>query len=509
MSKVKLEGIKKTESQSIKNEVLSGITVALALVPEAIAFSFVAGVDPKIGLYTAFIIGFIASIFGGRPGMISGATGAIAIVFVSLVANHGVEYLFSAVILMGLIQILVGALKLGKFARIIPHPVMLGFVNGLAIVIFKAQFSSFKGVEGKNLILMLSLIALTMAIIHFLPKFTKAVPSSLVAIISVTFIAYFLNTKGFNLSTVKDLAGGTLAGGFPKFHIPRVAFDLETLKIIFPYALTAALVGLIESLLTLALVDELTDTRGKSNRECMGQGFANVVTGFFGGMGGCAMIGQSMINVTSGGKKRLSGIVASLGLISFILFASKYIEMISMSALVGVMFMVVIGTFAWESLKFGKKIPKKDILIIIIVTLITVVHDLALAVIIGIIISALIFAWEKGKKIEAKTKNIEGTKEYLLEGPLFFASITGFKNLFDIKNDPDNIILDFANSQVVDHSAIEAINNISSKYRDAGKNIHLRHLSEDCRNLLINAKDIIEVSLEEDPHYKIADDLLD
>lgn len=509
MSKVNLEVIKKIESHSLKNEVLSGITVALALVPEAIAFAFVAGVDPKIGLYSAFIIGLIASIFGGRPGMISGATGAIAIVYVSLVAQHGVEYLFTAVILMGLIQVLFGVLKLGKFSRIIPYPVMLGFVNGLAIVIFRAQFSSFKGVEGMNLVLMLILIALTMGIIHFLPKFTKAVPSSLVAIITVTGISIFLNTKGFQLNTVKDLAGGTLAGGFPKFHIPQVSFSLETLKIIFPYALTAALVGLIESLLTLNLVDELTNTRGRSNKECIGQGIANIVTGLFSGMGGCAMIGQSMINVTSGGKKRLSGIVASLGLISFILFGSKAIEMISMSALVGVMFMVVIGTFAWESLRLRKKVPKKDIAVIITVTLITVFHDLALAVIVGIIISSLIFAWEKGKKIEAKTINSENTKEYFLEGPLFFASVTGFKNLFDVDTDPQKVLIDFANSQIVDHSAIEAINSVTQKYKETGKTILLRHLSEDCRQLLINAQDIIEVNIKEDPHYKIADDILD
>ena len=509
MSKVNLEGFKKVEGSSLKNEILSGITVALALVPEAIAFAFVAGVDPKIGLYTAFIIGFIASIFGGRPGMISGATGAIAIVFVSLVAKQGVEYLFTAVILMGIIQVLFGLLKLGKFARIIPHPVMLGFVNGLAIVIFKAQFSSFKGVEGINLVVMLVLIALTMAIIHFLPKLTKAVPSSLVAIIAVTGISILLNSKGFQLDTVKDLAGGTLAGGFPKFHIPQVNFSIETLQIVFPYALTAALVGLIESLLTLTLVDELTNTRGRSNKECIGQGMANIITGFFGGMGGCAMIGQSMINVTSGGKRRLSGIVASLGLISFILFGSKAIEMISMSALVGVMFMVVIGTFAWESLKLSKKVPKKDIAIIVIVTVITVLHDLALAVIVGIILSALIFAWEKGKKIEAKTKDSENKKEYFLEGPIFFASITGFKNLFNVDNDPEKVIIDFANSQIVDHSAIEAVNSITQKYREAGKTLVLRHLSEDCRQLLINAKDIIEVNIKEDPHYKIADDILD
>ncbi len=485
---------------NIKNEVFSGITVALALVPEAVAFSFVAGVSPLIGLYAAFMMGVITALFGGRPGMISGATGAIAVVFAPLVLKHGVDYLFVAVIVMGIIQLIAGLLKMGKFARIIPHPVMLGFVNGLAIVIFLAQLGQFKingeWMTGSNLYVMLFLVSITMLTIYFLPKLTKAVPSTLVAIIGVTFISIFLSKMGFDIQNVRDFAKGGIAGGLPSFSLPNVTFSFETLKIVFPFALTAALVGLIESLLTLALVDDLTDTRGNSNKECLGQGLANLVNGFFGGMGGCAMIGQSMINVNSGGRKRLSGLVASISLLLFILFLSPLIELIPLGALVGVMFMVVIGTFEWESLKLRKKIPTKDLFIILAVSVITVWHDLATAVITGVILSSLIFAWEKGSRIYSKIEiNNDGSKIYKLEGTLFFASIASFKELFDVKNDPKNVILDFANSNILDHSSIEAINSITYKYKQNGKSLKLTNLSDDCQKLLKSAEKIIDISI--------------
>ncbi|BDU51568.1 SulP family inorganic anion transporter [Haliovirga abyssi] len=500
-----------------KDEILSGLTVALALIPEAIAFSFVAGVSPLVGLYAAFIMGLITAVFGGRPGMISGATGSMAVVFVALVSTYGTQYLFATVILVGIIQILIGVFKLGKFARIIPHPVMLGFVNGLAIVIFRAQLGQFKvDVNGKSmwmtgstLYIMLGLVILTMLIIYFLPKLTKAVPSSLAAIITVTLISLWLSKSGFNIPNVKDFAKGGISGAFPQFSLPKVPFNLKTLEIIFPFALTAALVGLIESLLTLTLIDELTDTRGRSNKECIGQGAGNMLCGVFGGMGGCAMIGQSIINVTSGGRKRLSGIVAAISLLLFVMFGSSLIEIIPLAALVGVMFMVVIGTFEWESLKLGNKIPLKDVIVIIIVMIITVVHDLALAVIVGVILSALIFAWEKGKQISATIfMRDDGIKVYRLDGPLFFASATCFKNIFDIKNDPKEIMIDFKNSHIMDHSAIEAINSITKKYKENNKKLHLKHLSPDCLQLLNNAEEIIDVNILEDPKYYIADDTL-
>ena len=506
------------EKLNIKNEVLAGITVALALVPEAVAFSFVAGVKPLTGLYAAFIMGIVTSLIGGRPGMISGATGAIAVVLAPLVKDHGVEYLFAAVILMGVIQVVSGALKLGKFARIIPHPVMLGFVNGLAIVIFLAQLGQFKvenefgkmvWMGGSQLYIMLGLVVMTMGIIHFLPKFTKALPSSLVAIGVTTALSIKLRGMGFDIPTVRDFAKGGISGGFPSLYIPKVPLAMETLEIIMPFAITAALVGLIESLLTLALVDEVTDTRGKSNKECIGQGVANLLNGFFGGMGGCAMIGQSMINVNSGGRSRLSSAMAAISLLIFIMFGSAFIEGVPLAALVGVMFMVVIGTFEWESLSLGKKVPFKDILVIIVVAVITVLHDLALAVVVGIILSALIFAWEKGKRISAKViVNENKTKTYILEGPLFFGSAANFKELFDVQNDPGIVEIDFGNSSVRDHSAIEAINNITEKYRQAGKKLRLKHLSRDCNTLLKNAKEIIVVNIVEDPKYFVADDEL-
>lgn len=497
----------------VQNELLSGLTVALALVPEAVAFAFVAGVDPLVGLYAAFMVGFLASIFGGRPGMISGATGAMAVVMVALVADHGVEYLFAAVVLTGLIQISAGILKLGKFIRIVPHPVMLGFVNGLAIVIFLAQIQHFQitgpdGVSswmtGTALMVFLGLIVLTMLIIQYLPKLTTMIPSSLAAIIVVSLLVIGLD---MDTKTVGDLA--SIEGGFPAFHIPMVPFNLETLTIIFPYAIILAAVGLIESLLTLSLIDEVTNTRGRGNRECVGQGIANTVTGFFGGMGGCAMIGQSMINVNSGGHQRLSGIAAALFLLSFILFASGLIEEIPMAALVGVMFIVVMGTFEWSSLRLMGKIPVHDAFVLVLVSAVTVMTDLAIAVIVGVIVSALVFAWEHAKHINIKSYlDDKGSKIYELSGPLFFGSVKNFRDLFEPENDPDDVIIEFQNSKVVDHSAIEAIDSLAERYIKAGKTLHLRHLSPECRQLLTKAGDLVEVNMLEDPKYHVADDQL-
>lgn len=496
----------------VQNEVLSGLTVALALVPEAVAFAFVAGVEPLVGLYAAFMVGLLASIFGGRPGMISGATGAMAVVMVALVAQHGVEYLFATVVLTGIIQILAGVFKLGKFIRIVPHPVMLGFVNGLAIVIFLAQVQHFQidvdgatqWMSGQPLMIFAGLIVLTMGIIHFLPKLTTAIPSSLVAIVVVSFMVIGLN---IDTNTVGDLA--SIEGGLPQFHIPDVAFTFETLKIIFPYAFILAAIGLIESLLTLTLIDEVTNTRGRGNRECIGQGIANTATGFFGGMGGCAMIGQSMINVNSGGHQRLSGVSAALFLLAFILFASSLIEQIPMAALVGVMFIVVIGTFEWSSIRIFGKIPKHDAFVLVLVSAVTVATDLAMAVVVGVIVSALVFAWEHAKHINVTSLIDEnGSKVYELNGPLFFGSVKNFRELFQPENDPDDVIIEFQNSRVTDHSAIEAIDSLAERYIQAGKKLHLRHLSEECKTLLDKAGDLVEVNRMEDPSYHVADDKL-
>ncbi len=497
---------------SVQTELLSGLTVALALVPEAVAFAFVAGVEPLVGLYAAFMVGLLASIFGGRPGMISGATGAMAVVMVALVAQHGVEYLFAAVVLTGLIQVGAGMLRLGKYIRIVPYPVMLGFVNGLAIVIFLAQLQHFQlPVDGKEwmtgsspLILFTGLVVLTMLIIYLLPKLTRAFPASLAAIIVVTLIVILLD---LDTNTVGDLA--SIKGSFPSLHIPSVPFTFETLVIIFPYAIVLAAVGLIESLLTLSLIDDVTNTRGRSNRECVGQGIANTVTGFFGGMGGCAMIGQSMINVNSGGRQRLSGISAALFLLAFILFASSLIEIIPMAALVGVMFIVVMGTFEWSSLRIMGKIPRADAFVLILVSAVTVATDLAMAVVVGVIVSALVFAWEHAKHINVKSYiDDKGSRVYELNGPLFFGSVKNFLDLFNPENDPDDVIIEFQNSRVADHSAIEAIDNLAEKYIKAGKQLHLRHLSEECRVLLKKAGNLVEVNVMEDPKYHVADDLI-
>jgi len=494
-----------------QNEILSGLTVALALVPEAVAFAFVAGVHPLVGLYAAFMVGLLASIFGGRPGMISGATGSMAVVMVALVAQHGVEYLFAAVVLTGILQILAGVLRLGKYIRIVPHPVMLGFVNGLAIVIFLAQLQHFQielpdgtmeWMSGSGMYILLALVALTMAIMHFLPKITGAFPAALAAILVVSFMVI-----GFDITTnsVGDLA--SIEGVFPPFHLPEVPFTFETLSIIFPYAVVLAAIGLIESLLTLSLIDDVTNTRGRGNRECVGQGIANTVTGFFGGMGGCAMIGQSMINVNSGGRQRLSGIAAALFLLIFILFASSLIEQIPMAALIGVMFMVVLGTFEWSSLRIMGKIPKTDAFVLILVSGVTVATDLAFAVVVGVIVSALFFAWEHASHINVKGyDNKYGIRIYELNGPLFFGSVKSFMELFNPQDDPQEVIIEFQNSRVADHSAIEAIDNLAEKYIKAGKTLHLRHLSPECRELLKKAGDMVEVNLMEDPKYHVADD---
>lgn len=550
------------QSNSFKNDVLPGLTVALALVPEAIAFAFVAGVSPLIGLYSAFFLGLITAVVGGRPGMISGATGAMAVVVVTLVQQHGVTYLFPAVMLCGLLQVAVGIGKLGKLIRMVPYSVMLGFVNGLAIVIGMAQLGSFKTLSdsgnlvylsGTPLAIMLVLVALTMAIIYLLPKLTSAVPASLAAILTVTLLSVVINQSmstrsGTNmLATVGDMLKtntqaaiiqasrqeviGTeastnmtgvvipevdagISGGLPVpfFMSGQVLAPLsfETLKIIFPYAIVLCGVGLIESLMTLTLIDEITETRGQGNRECVGQGVANLVCGFFGGMGGCAMIGQSLINVNSGGRGRLSGITAAVCLLAFVLFFARWIEQIPMAALVGVMFMVVIGTFEWASLKMFRRMPRSDMLVMVLVAGYTVfMHDLASAVIIGVIVSALVFAWQHATHIAADVKlNEFGSKVYQLHGPLFFASVSSFKDMFNAADDPSDVVIDFYYTRVYDQSAIEAINTVSEKYVAAGKRVHLTHLSAECRELLDKAGDLVEINVSEDPHYHIATDRL-
>ncbi|MCP4477775.1 MAG: SulP family inorganic anion transporter [Planctomycetaceae bacterium] len=562
------------QSGSLKNDILSGVTVSLALVPEAIAFAFVAGVSPLIGLYSAFFIGLISAVFGGRPGMISGATGAMAVVVVSLVAMHGIEYLFPTVILCGLLQIAIGIGRLGKLIRMVPHSVMLGFVNGLAIVIGLAQLSSFQTirngelafVQGPQLWLMLGLVGLTMAIIWILPKLTRAVPASLVAILSVTLIAIVVNSNSSSemntVATVGDMLRTNslaashashgaasaenesitpasaaivaipsasessdvataeqsevvsgISGGLPKlffFEHPMVPFNWTTLGIILPFAIVLCGVGLIESLMTLTLVDEITETRGQGNRECVGQGAANLVCGLFGGMGGCAMIGQSLINVNSGGRGRLSGITAAICLLFFVLFLAPLIEQIPMAALVGVMFMVVIGTFEWASLKMFNRMPLSDMLVMVLVAGYTVLmHDLASAVILGVIVSALVFAWQHATHMGADIKYNEfGSKIYQLHGPLFFASVSSFKEMLEPGNDPDDVVLDFYYSRVYDQSGLEAINSMAEKYESLGKRLHLTHLSPECRTLLKKAGDLVEINISEDPQYHVATDRL-
>lgn len=489
--------------KTCKIEILSGLTVALALVPEAVAFAFVAGVAPLVGLYAAFIVCLITAIFGGRPGMISGATGALAVVMISLVSQYGVQYLFATVILMGIIQFIAGMLHLGKFIRIVPHPVMLGFVNGLAIVIFLAQLGQFQGLASNALAIMLGIIAITMAVIYLLPKLTTSIPAPLAGIASAVAITYFF---GLDTKSVGDIA--SIAGSLPQFAIPDIPLSFASLKIIVPYAFTLAGIGLIESLLTLSLIDEITETHGKNSRECMAQGAANIITGFFGGMGGCAMIGQSMINISSGARQRLSGIAAAIFLIFFIVVAAPLIEQIPIAALIGVMFMVVIGTFAWSSLRIMHKIPRTDAAIIIMVSALTVAYDLAIAVILGVVCSALVYVWQSAKRITAKTtENPQNNQKiYELHGPLFFGSIASFKELFKPKNDPKNIIVNFENSRVWDHSAIEAIKVLARKYQQVGKMIKFAGLSADCIDLL-GRKGIIAIcNKNKDPHYEVVVD---
>ena len=498
-------------------ELLSGLTVALALVPEAVAFAFVAGVHPLVGLYAAFLVGLITALIGGRPGMISGATGALAVVMVALVAQHGVEYLFATVVLMGLIQIAAGVFRLGKFIRLVPYPVMLGFVNGLAIVIFLAQLSQFQvpgtaedgghglsggaWLTGFPLVAMLGLVALTMAIIWATPKITKVIPAPLAGIFIVAAIVIAF---GIDVPRVGDLA--SIEGGLPRFHIPMVPLTLETFKIILPYALILAAIGLIESLLTLNLVGEMTGKRGGASQECVAQGIANTVTGFFGGMGGCAMIGQSMINVKSGGRTRLAGIAAALFLLLFIVAAAPLIEQIPLAALVGVMFMVVIGTFAWNSLMILRKVPLTDAVVIVLVTVVTVMTDLATAVVVGVIVSALAYAWQNATRINALTSETpDGAKVYQVRGPLFFGSADGFTELFTPESDPARVVVDFTESRVADQSALQAIEAVAGKYEAAGKSIQLRHLSRDCHQLLTKAGHLM-IDSDDDPDYQIATD---
>ena len=526
-------------SDNPKNDILSGITVSLALVPEAVAFAFVAGVDPLVGLYGAFIMGLVTALFGGRPGMISGATGATAVVMVHLIAkgneigngldapieNLGLQWLFITLLVSGSLQILAGALRLGKFVRLIPHSVMMGFVNGLAIVIFLSQLNLFKEkvgnqlqwLQGNALFIMMGLVALTMAIMWLLPKLTRKVPSALVAIITVAAITIF---AGLDVSTVgsfiQDGGGQGLKGGLPTFQ--GQIFSLfgtigEHWPLIFSTAFILAAVGLIESLLTLNLVDELTGGRGSGNIECVAQGGANILNGLFGGMGGCAMIGQSIINVESGGRGRLSGVVAAVGLLCFILFAAPLIEQVPIAALVGVMFMVVIGTFAWSSFRIINKIPKSDAFVLIIVSAVTVTHDLAIAVIIGVIISALVFAWKNATMIRARKRFKEdGTKVYEIWGPLFFGSIQNFNSKFDPANDPDSVEIDFIESRVSDHSGIEAMRSVANKYLGLGKSIKFTHLSPDCKTLLMKANPKFALYIEEsvdDPRYYVVTDTVD
>ncbi|CAG5087821.1 SulP family inorganic anion transporter [Parvicella tangerina] len=558
----------KKGTKNAKDDILSGITVALALVPEAVAFAFVANIDPIIGLYGAFMVGIITAIFGGRPGMISGATGALAVVMVGMikeagekfpeVENAGLQFLFATLILMGLIQILAGVFKLGKFVRLIPHPVMMGFVNGLAIVIGMSQIGMFKEgdsfLSGTDLYVMIGLVALTMGIMFGLPKLTKKVPAGLVAILVVSAIVIFgkIQTQTVNsfietkeitkkvnaIKTSEDfneiktkIHGDTtdvsdqvlyeyvaetheskgIQGELPKFSVPTIPFTWDALWFMFPYALILAAIGLIESLMTLQLVDELTETKGSGNRECIAQGGANIVNGFFGGMGGCAMIGQSMINVNSGGKGRLSGITAAIGLLIFILFLSEYIGMVPIAALVGVMFMVVIGTFAWSSFRILPKIPISDAVVIVLVSALTVIFDLAIAVIAGVIVSALVFSWENAKRIRArKSVQEDGSKLYEIYGPLFFGSIQAFNEKFDVANDPNKVVIDFLESRVSDHSGIEALFNLVEKYEAAGKEVKLKHLSEDCKKILQKSSPkferVIETDIDDPRYFVLAED---
>jgi len=491
-----------------KTEILAGLTVAMTMIPESLSFAILAGFPPLTGLYAAFIMGLVTAVLGGRPGLISGGAGATVIVLIALMKSHGIEYVFAAVALAGVFQILVGLFKLGKFVRLVPQPVMFGFVNGLAVIIFISQLAQFKTLvngqvtwlSGTALYVMLALVALTVAIVILLPKFTKAIPASLVAIIVVFLVVFFF---GIDTKLVKNIA--SVSGGFPPFHIPQIPFNLDTLKIIFPYGLIMAGVGLTEGLLTLNLVDEITDSKGNGNRESIAQGIANMLNGFFTGMGGCPMIAQTLVNLSAGARARLSGIIAALTILLIILVGAPIIERVPMAALVGVMMMVAIGTFEWMSFKVINKMPKQDIFIGISVAVITVwLHNLALAVLIGVIISALVFAWESAKRIRAnKYVGEDGAKYYEIYGPLFFASVANFNDKFDVSGDPENVIVDFKDSRVYDMSGIDALNKLTERYKAVDKKLHLRHLSDDCKRLLRNADGVIEVNVMEDPNYRV------
>ena len=497
-----------TQKVNYQTEVLSGLTVALALVPEAVAFALIAGLSPLTGLYSAFVMGIVAAVFGGRPGMISGATGAVAVVIVSLAISHGKEYVFAAVILAGIIQALAGFFKLGKLMRLVPHPVIFGFVNGLAIIIFMSQLEQFKDdagawLTGTSLYILLGLVALTMVIIWGLPKLTRLIPASLTAILVVFGIVW---SFGIDTKTVGDMA--SIQGGFPPFHIPNIPLNMATFMLILPYSVIVAGVGLIESLLTLNIIDEITETRGRGNKEAIAQGMANMLSGVFSGMGGCAMLGQSLINISSGARARLSGIVAAIGLLVIVMFGAALIEQLPMAALTGLMIMVAIGTFEWASLRTFNKMPKSDIFVMVTVTLVTIfLHNLALAVVVGVIIAALVFAWDNAKRIRArKLIDENGVKHYEIFGPLFFGSVTAFNEKFEIFDDPDEVIIDFKESRIVDMSAIEALNKITERYLKVGKKVHLKFLSNDCQKLLKNADKLIEVNVLEDPKYKVVVD---
>ncbi|MBW3523975.1 SulP family inorganic anion transporter [Chryseobacterium sp. NKUCC03_KSP] len=494
---------------NFKNEILAGLTVAMTMIPESLSFAILAGLSPLTGLYAAFLMGLVTAVLGGRPGMVSGGAGATIVVLIALIKSHGIEYLFATVILAGVLQLFVGIFKWGKFVRLIPQPVMYGFLNGLAVIIFMAQIEQFKitdangmvsWLQGSSLYIMAGLTVLTIAVVYFFPKITKAIPASLVAILVVFgVVAGF----GINTKTVADIA--SISGSLPSFHIPRIPFSLETLQVIFPYALIMAGVGLIESLLTLSMVDEITNSKGSSNKESVAQGIANITNGFFGGMGGCAMVAQTLVNLNAGSRARLSGIIASITILIIILVGAPLIEKIPMAALVGVMMMVAISTFQWVSIRIVNKMPKSDIFVGIMVALITIVlHNLALAVLVGVIISALVFAWDNAKRIRAR-KHIDenGVKYYEIFGPLFFGSVTAFTDKFDPENDPDEVVVDFKESRVVDMSAIDALDKLSKKYAQQNKKLHLKHLSEDCRKMLKNAEAVIEVNIQEDPTYKV------
>jgi sulfate permease, SulP family len=491
-----------------KIEILAGLTVAMTMIPESLSFAILAGFPPLVGLYGASIMGIITAIFGGRPGLISGGAGATVIVLIALMNSHGLEYVFAAVAMAGIIQIIVGLLKLGKFIRLVPQPVMFGFVNGLAVIIFMSQLEQFKTIvngqsellSGSALYIMAGLVALTIAIILLFPKITKAIPASLVAIIVVFAVVLI-----FNIDTKQVVDIASVSGSLPPFHIPEIPFTFETFKIILPYGLIMAAVGLTEGLLTLNLVDEITGTKGNSNRECLAQGTANIANGFFFGMGGCPMIAQTLVNLSSGSRARLSGIVAALTILAIILFGAPVIELLPMAALTGVMIMVAIGTFEWASFKAFTKMPKSDIFVMLVVTFVTILmHNLALAVLIGVIISALVFAWENAKRIRArKYVDDNGVKHYEIFGPLFFGSTTAFAEKFDVQNDPNEVIIDFAESRIADMSAIDAVNKITERYAALNKVVHLKHLSNDCVELLKNAEAIIDVNIMEDPTYKV------